>query len=48
MPERISVAAKAIEARVDELSRDHFGTPEEREAIQSALTGLEALRAEWL
>jgi hypothetical protein len=48
MPKRVEMAANAIRARQVELSQDHQGTPEEREAIRNALNGLEALRGERL
>jgi hypothetical protein len=44
--QHIDAADAAIKARIHELSRDHAATPEEREAIEDALTGLTVLRRE--
>jgi hypothetical protein len=46
MQPRILAAKTAIDARLYELQRDHGGTPEERQAISDALTGLNLLRKE--
>jgi hypothetical protein len=43
LPQRIAEAHAAIKARVGELSQDHFGTPEERAEIETALSGLKLL-----
>jgi hypothetical protein len=44
--QHIDAADAAIKAGIHELSRDHAATPEEREAIEDALTGLTVLRRE--
>jgi hypothetical protein len=44
MPERIRDAEVAIKARLHEFSLNHGGTPEENQAIQSALRALEVIR----
>jgi hypothetical protein len=41
---RLQVAKAAIDARLLVLQMDHQGTPEERQAISAALTGLDVLR----
>jgi len=46
LSERIAEAHAAIRARVAELSQDHFGTPEERMAIEAAVRGLKTLSRE--
>jgi hypothetical protein len=46
LSQRIAEAHAAIKARVAELSQDHFGTPEERVAIEAALGGLKILSQE--
>lgn len=46
LPERIAVARKAITERLNELAQDHFGPPEERQAISDALNGLASLERE--
>jgi len=43
---RIKAAQMAIDARLEEIQKDHHGTPEEREAIASALSGLRILKEE--
>ena len=44
MEERVRAAESAIRDRQAELSLDHAGTPEERQAITDALNGLDVLR----
>ena len=44
MPDRVLVAESEIEARQRELSADHGGTPEERQALADAIVGLRLLR----
>jgi hypothetical protein len=44
--ERIQVTDSAISARLQELSTSHGGTPEEKQRIEDALSGLRALRRE--
>ena len=44
--EEIQVAENGIRARLHELSMDHGGTPEENQAIEDALNGLNILRQE--
>jgi hypothetical protein len=46
LPERILCAHQAISQRLRALSQDHFGTPEERNAIADALNGLAILERE--
>jgi hypothetical protein len=46
LPERIQIAESALHERQRVLSADHGGTPEERQAIADALTGLAVLRKE--
>src|SRR5438876_11366748 len=51
MQERIQTAESAIHKRRPELSQDHGGTQEEREALVNAMSGLGVLRmnvASWL
>jgi hypothetical protein len=43
---RIQAADSAINARLQEFSNDHGGTPEENQRVQDALTGLGVLRRE--
>ena len=43
---RIEAARGAIRVRLDELARDHQGTPEEQQAIHDALLGLRVLQEE--
>ena len=44
--EKIQVAENAIRARLHEFSMNHGGTPEENQAIEDALSGLNVLRKE--
>ena len=44
--EKIQVAENAIRARLHEFSMNHGGTPEENQAIDDALSGLNVLRKE--
>jgi hypothetical protein len=44
MEEKIQVAENAIRARLHEFSMNHGGTPEENQAIEDALGGLNVLR----
>jgi hypothetical protein len=44
--ERIQVTDSAISARLQEFSTSHGGTPEEKQRIEDALSGLRALRRE--
>jgi hypothetical protein len=44
MQPRIQAAKTAIEVRLQELQLGHAGTPEERQAVSDALTGLNLLR----
>jgi hypothetical protein len=46
LEQRTKAATLAIQARVQELNRDHHGTAEERTAIHSALSGLTVLQRE--
>jgi hypothetical protein len=46
LPERVLCARQAISQRLQALSQDHFGTPEERNAIADALNGLAILERE--
>ena len=51
MQERIQTAESEIHKRRLVLSQDHSGTPEEREALVNAMSGLRVLRvgaASWL
>jgi hypothetical protein len=43
LAQRIEEASAAIDQRMLELNRDHHGTPEERMAIEFALSGLKIL-----
>jgi hypothetical protein len=44
--QRIQAAKGAIDLRLHEMQLDHGGTPEERQAITDALSGLNVLRGE--
>ena len=44
--EKIEVAEKGIRVRLHEFSMNHGGTPEENQAIEDALSGLNVLRKE--
>ncbi len=44
--EKIQVAENGIRARLHEFSMNHGGTPEENQAIENALHGLDTLRNE--
>ena len=44
--EKIQVAEKGIRVRLHEFSMNHGGTPEENQAIEDALSGLNVLRKE--
>jgi hypothetical protein len=44
--EHIEVAEHAIRARLHEFAMNHGGTPEENQAIEDALHGLDVLRKE--
>lgn len=46
MPERIQAAESEIQERQHVLFADQGGTPEERHAIQDAISGLRVLRRE--
>ena len=49
--EKIKAAEDGIKVRLHEFSLNHGGTPEENQAIEDALHGLDILRkevAEWL
>lgn len=46
LPERIKTAQKAIDSRMKQMQEDHEGTPAERAALQSALTGIRILKRE--
>ena len=46
MEQRIQSADSAISARLHDFSVDHGGTPEEKQRIQDALSGLSVLRRE--
>ena len=48
LPKRIDAAQTSIQARVEELSMDHGGTPEEQKAIASALSSMNTLERERL
>jgi hypothetical protein len=43
---RIEQTSSAIKARINELKQDHMGTPEERMAIEDALSCLDVVRRE--
>lgn len=44
--EKIQLAENGIRARLHEFSMNHGGTPEENQAIEDALNGLDILRKE--
>jgi uncharacterized protein YecA (UPF0149 family) len=44
MEERIATAEAALHLRIDEFALNHGGTPEENQAIEDALNGLNVLR----
>jgi hypothetical protein len=44
--EKIEAAANGINVRLHEFSMNHGGTPEERQAVEDALHGLDSLRKE--
>jgi hypothetical protein len=44
--EKIQTAEDAIKARLRKFSMNHGGTPEENQAIEDALNGLDLLRKE--
>ena len=44
--EKIQVAENGIRARLHEFSLNHGGTPEENQAIEDSLNGLDTLRKE--
>jgi hypothetical protein len=44
--EKIQTAEDAIKARLREFSMNHGGTPEENQAIEDALNGIDLLRKE--
>ena len=44
--EKIQVAENGIKARLHEFSMNHGGTPEENQAIEDSLNGLDTLRKE--
>jgi hypothetical protein len=46
LPNRISLAKAAIDARLHDMQLGHGGTTEERQAISDALAGLSILRIE--
>lgn len=46
LPERIKAAQDAIDSRIEQFQQDHQGTPEERDAIGSALSGIRILKKE--
>lgn len=46
LPDRISAAQTAINSRIDQIQQDHQSTPEERDAIASALAGIRILKEE--
>ena len=46
MPVRLEAAEEAIHKRQRVLSTDHGGTPEERQAIADALSGIKSLKDE--
>lgn len=46
LQQRIHAAKSAIDIRLEEIQKDHGGTPEERQAITDALNGLNVLRRE--
>lgn len=48
LKDKIRAAEAKVAARLGELRQDHGGTPEEVEALNAAIRGLEALREERL
>ena len=46
MQSSVQAAKAAIDTRLHELQTDHGGTPEERQALLDALTGLKVLERE--
>ena len=46
MESRILAARTAIDSRVHDLQMDHGGSPEERHALDDALTGLKVVERE--
>ena len=46
MESRIQAARRAIDIRLYDLQMDHGGSPEERHALDDALTGLKVLERE--
>jgi hypothetical protein len=44
--QRVQAAKFSIDDRLQELLKDHGGTPEERQAISDALVGLNVIRRE--
>jgi hypothetical protein len=46
LPGLIELAQAAIDARIEILAADHQGTPEERQALADALSGLRVLKME--
>lgn len=46
LPALIKAAQDAINSRINQISNDHQGTPEEREAIADALAGIRVLQEE--
>lgn len=46
MESRIQAARTAIDTRLHDLQMDHGGSPEERHALDDALTGLKVLERE--
>lgn len=46
LPKVIEAAEAAIQTRIVELARDHYGTEKERKAISDALRALAVLREE--
>jgi hypothetical protein len=43
---KIQVAEQGIKSRLHEFSMNHGGTPEENQAVEDALNGLDSLRKE--
>jgi hypothetical protein len=48
LPARIKSAKTAINSRIEQMRKDHQGTPEEREATVCALAWIEVLEKERL
>ena len=48
LPALIQAAQQAIYPRIEEFRTDHGGTPEERDAIETALRGVRVLEQELL